>query len=775
MSTKKILSIVFSVLFMSVFAFVLTWGIINFNKVKDGISSTGVYTKEDVENSYKDGYNTALENEKEYTKLIDDYRDIISEQTNKISSLSSEIADLNTVNNDYSLQISNLEKQKSDLQLQVNNLNSIKENNDSTINDLNLQIVTLQKEVDRLTESNTDYTQLLNQKNNQINALQNSVSQLQLNNELNLQTIDSLNSQIISLNSQISDMNLQIQNNSSVVASLNNQINDLKNSIAYYEEYISNLEDENQVVATFEFDGSVYCIQVVAPGSPILVTDPESTDYVIFNYWTVSGVPVDLTKYTISSNTKFIADVTYKYDVKYIVDETVINNQIVLKDDVSSVPATPLKDGYEFLGWSINGIDVVDPTSVLITSDTTFIAKFAKLHTVKFMVNNEVYDTQVVRNGNCPIAPLIPSVPTGYSFKGWTVNGIDCIDITSNYIYSDVVFIANIELMVIQFDGSNYRDSLLFADSEIVFDYYTYENQYLVNGLNIIEGIEPTVLASNSTYTIDQYIVDSKVYVLSNCLIQLTGMNGMFSGSHSTSIVLNNFDSSKVTSMNYAFSSLQNITSLDLSILDTSNVTKMQGVFSYSRNLVSINLSSFDTSNVTDMSRMFYNCLSLVNFDLSSFDTSNVTNMSYMFADCDFSYLDLTSFNTSSVTNMSYMFESCNYLTSLDISNFNTINVTDMSSMFRGCVSLSILDISNFDTSNVTTINCMFYMMKNVSTIYVSELWTTESIIDKAENVFYNNGSLSSETSGLIYPEGSEYRDVSYANYITGFLTLKQV
>ena len=36
METKKILGIIFSILFVCAFGFVLSWGIINFNKVKDG-------------------------------------------------------------------------------------------------------------------------------------------------------------------------------------------------------------------------------------------------------------------------------------------------------------------------------------------------------------------------------------------------------------------------------------------------------------------------------------------------------------------------------------------------------------------------------------------------------------------------------------------------------------------------------------------------------------------------------------------------------------------
>ena len=66
MDTKKILGIIFSILFLGAFAFVLAWGITNFNKVQDAMSGTQIYDAEDLNNAYNDGYNTALENKKEY-------------------------------------------------------------------------------------------------------------------------------------------------------------------------------------------------------------------------------------------------------------------------------------------------------------------------------------------------------------------------------------------------------------------------------------------------------------------------------------------------------------------------------------------------------------------------------------------------------------------------------------------------------------------------------------------------------------------------------------
>ena len=101
METKKVLGIIFSILFIGAFAFVLSWGIINFNKVKDGMSGTGVYTKEDIDNAYEDGYNTALENKEKYDQLIYSYRDTITTLTDNVSQLNSQINVLRTLNRKY--------------------------------------------------------------------------------------------------------------------------------------------------------------------------------------------------------------------------------------------------------------------------------------------------------------------------------------------------------------------------------------------------------------------------------------------------------------------------------------------------------------------------------------------------------------------------------------------------------------------------------------------------------------------------------------------------
>ena len=410
--------------------------------IKGTVNNSKYYTQEELQESYDKGYEDGCKTETELTGQVKYYKSLVDEYYIQVNTLNNEITMLTKTKKDYETQIANIESQKANLQTQVDNLTTIKTNNETTIASLNNQITDLQKQVTNLTNSGEDKSEQITTLNNQITTLQNTVSQLQTTNDMNVATIRSLNTQIANLNTQISDMTLQSQNSQSQINALNNEISELQASVSYYESYIAQLENGEQVVATFEFAGSVYNIQIVNKGSKLSVTTPTSTAYKIFNGWTVNGSAIDLSTYTITTNTKIVADVTYKYDVKFKVDDTIYNSQIITKNNCATVPTNPTKDGYEFDGWSLNGVDIVSNiASKQVTVNTTYYAVFTKIHTVTF-VNGEETSTIKVKNGM-----FITEIPSATDtstkiFNGWKV-GDDFIDFNTYKIYSDTTFIAD--------------------------------------------------------------------------------------------------------------------------------------------------------------------------------------------------------------------------------------------------------------------------------------------------------------------------------------------
>ena len=486
MTQKSIVISIACFLFIGIFTF-LVWSTVLYYQQKD-----------DFNKAWQNGYDTALSAKSEYEETI---KQLQSEKLN----LSTELADtkaniesLTASNSSYQTQVAELTKQKQALQSSVEDLTQTKTDNELTIStlntkvssyetqisdlqdeiteksnqikSLNTQIANLNSEIEELendvanntaeiaalqqqklglenqiTNLNSQIstkTQQINTLNNNITSLNNLVSQLQSTNDLQAQTIANLNTQIVSLNTQISNLILQINNNSGLVSTLNQKITQLENSIAYYEEYIAGLENGTQIVVTAEFNGSVYNVQVINKGGKVSLVEPKSTDDVIFNYWQLeNGTQIDLSTYTFNESTKIIANVTYKYDVDFYVDNVSISDDIIVANSFATPPSNPSKSGYEFDGWSLDGSTVIDVSSYAITKNTIFYAVFTKLHTVQFNDGTQVIDTQTVRNGE--YAENVNIENTTYKvFNGWTVAG-SIINVDSYVISTDTVFTAS--------------------------------------------------------------------------------------------------------------------------------------------------------------------------------------------------------------------------------------------------------------------------------------------------------------------------------------------
>ncbi len=378
---KKVLIIILSIIFTLALGLGITWCVVNRDNLREVINGTAIYTQEDLDNASNDAYNQALQDKDEYENLITEYSNIITQNNDKIIQLNTDIENLITSNNNYQDEIIRLNGVVESNVIVISSLEESVSNNELTIISLNEQIDILSEDIEllesQLSQSNSENESLqlqINSKNSQISDLQELVNQLNDTIETNQSTIASLNNQNSLLSAKVENLQLQLQENNLTISDLNTTITNLQESVDYYENYI--LQLENQILAIFEFNGSVYGIKVVDESNKVSIEDPVSTEYVIFNYWTVDGVQVDLATYEITKNTKFIANVTYKYKVNFINDDVICETQIVEKDNYVTTPTEPTKESYDFLGWSIDEINPIDLSTFKITSDTNFIALF---------------------------------------------------------------------------------------------------------------------------------------------------------------------------------------------------------------------------------------------------------------------------------------------------------------------------------------------------------------------------------------------------------------
>lgn len=175
----------------------------------------------------------------------------------------------------------------------------------------------------------------------------------------------------------------------------------------------------------------------------------------------------------------------------------------------------------------------------------------------------------------------------------------------------------------------------------------------------------------------------------------------------------------------------------------TETLTTMERMFQLCAGLEDLDvLENFDTSNATSMEYMFLCCESVKNINFSKFNTSKVTNMADMFQGCaSLETLDLSMFDVSKVTAMNNMFSGCTNLKSINLSTWNTSSISaggcDFACMFNCCKALRTIDISGFDTAKAPDLNGMFYWCYDLETITgVIDFASVKNDINKYRDIF---------------------------------------
>lgn len=204
---------------------------------------------------------------------------------------------------------------------------------------------------------------------------------------------------------------------------------------------------------------------------------------------------------------------------------------------------------------------------------------------------------------------------------------------------------------------------------------------------------------------------------------------------NATVIDLSNFDTSRVTNMYSMFRVSKKLTSLDLTGFDTSNVENMAYMFggtsaaSGSHDMIFEEIKGiddFNTSKVTTMRAMFGSCVKLKKLDLSKWDVSNVVDMGWMIgtvrmaARMEIEEVNISNWEIDNVKYMNEMFQHCHKLKRIiGLEKLDTSKVEKIGSMFYNCNNLTgeitfrnpSVVIDNFVIYNISTVEGTYFKM----------------------------------------------------------------
>ena len=455
----------------------------------------------DSEQSYNDGYAAGVVDK---AKLQNEINNLTSDKamlTAQIDTLTDKVAENESIINQYKADLLQLENDKTALEAE-------NEQNELEITRLTTLKNEIQAELNNALADNSASQDTISSLQSQLATVNAQIISLTNTNSQNVATIASLNSQIVSLNSSIIELTADLLDLTNELTTANTNLTKLNNTISKYEQFLVGLETETQAVVTFEFDHELYNIQLVTIGNSPVINDPISTDYVVYNGWLLNNESVVVSTYVVTGNVKFVADVTYRYDVVFNDGTSNVNSQIVTSGEYAEEPSAPTKAGYTFGGWSLDGVTPVSVATTPITSNTTFIALWTvNAFAVDFVDGDSTLYTQTISYGNSPAEPVTPT-KTGYTFAGWSLDGETPVTVSEIEITSATTFYA---LWTINSYTVTFDDGTTTSTQQITYNDYAVEPEqptktgYTFGGWSL-DGITPvavttTPITDNTTFT----------------------------------------------------------------------------------------------------------------------------------------------------------------------------------------------------------------------------------------------------------------------------------
>lgn len=360
--------------------------------------------------------------------------------------------------------------------------------------------------------------------------------------------VNSLSGQINTLNGQITDYVQQIADLTNAGADKDEQIAELQSNISTLQSQItslnSQLSEKSEQLTTIQTENAELLEENTSLNA--LVTSQQET--IASLNQAISQLQYQVSYYEELLEAYQNAD---KLAVTFKVDNEAYLVQLVDLLGYPTEPTEPTKENHDFLGWSLNGTDVVDVTTIQISNNTTFIAIFEEKpkYTINFYKNEE--KTELLTSFELyrdTILETVPEIecPVGYEFLGWYNSETDTI-LPSEYVIQHSanfipkfeyvgswhsVFISSGQVMLSCNGNQNVGPSngtlpLDFSSTEQMTNYsieniritvtITHENSprdIIINGSNYLDNVTGT----NFTYSVNN---DNEVLFNTNRVLNL--------------------------------------------------------------------------------------------------------------------------------------------------------------------------------------------------------------------------------------------------------------
>ena len=266
--------------------------------------------------------------------------------------------------------------------------------------------------------------------------------------------------------------------------------------------------------------------------------------------------------------------------------------------------------------------------------------------------------------------------------------------------------------------------SLLFISSKYIFIYeYSISNKRKLEDINIYSEITVTIDANdsfiNENFTPQPYVE----YGENNDIIMrwnetILDCSYMFFNTSIETIDLSNFDTSKVTSMEYMFKDCSNLNYFNLKNNNLSNLKSMKGIFINCINLDNITFENIDFNELTSLNEMFNNSL-INNIELINLNFKKLTSLEKAFSNINsLKTIQLTNITASELISMEEMFSNCSNLENATFINFEANNLRNLKKMFDYCSILRYIKLDGIlENINISKIETMENMFNNCSGI----------------------------------------------------------